>query len=62
MGPEVPVGDLESHSRSSVLRDAVRAEREELTKLRDEGRIGDGLHRTLERELDLSESRLSMTR
>ncbi len=60
-GPEVPVGDLETHSRSSILRDAVRAEREELTKLRNEGRIGDGLHRTLERELDLSESRLSMS-
>ncbi len=41
-----------------ILLDAVRSEREELLRLRDLGRIGDGVYRVLERELDLSESRL----
>jgi monovalent cation/hydrogen antiporter len=39
--------------------DTIRREREELNVLRANGRIGDSVHRTLERELDLSESRLS---
>ena len=38
--------------------ETVRHERRELIVLRDSGRIGDTTHRVLERELDLSESRL----
>ncbi len=39
--------------------DAIRREREELNLLRANGRIGDNVHHNLERELDLSESRLT---
>jgi CPA1 family monovalent cation:H+ antiporter len=42
-----------------VLLDTIRREREELNLLRSTGRIGDNVHRTLQRELDLSESRLA---
>jgi len=42
-----------------VLLDTIRREREQLNLLRSTGRIGDSVHRTLERELDLSESRLA---
>jgi monovalent cation/hydrogen antiporter len=42
-----------------LLLDTIRREREELNLLRATGRIGDGVHRNLERELDLSESRLA---
>ena len=38
----------------------VQREREELLMLRNSGRIGDAVRRTLERELDLSESRLAL--
>ncbi len=41
-----------------LLYDLVTVERATLNRMRDEGSIADGLHRTLERELDLSESRL----
>ena len=41
-----------------ILQDTTAVEREALLHLRDEGRIGDQLHRTLERELDLNQSRL----
>jgi len=41
-----------------LLLDTVRRQRDELNTLRENGRIGDGVHRSLERELDLSESRL----
>jgi len=41
-----------------LLLDTVRRQRDELNTLRANGRIGDGVHRSLERELDLSESRL----
>lgn len=43
----------------SVLLDTIRRERAELNVLRANGRIGDGLYRSLEHELDLSESRLA---
>jgi monovalent cation/hydrogen antiporter len=39
--------------------ETIRREREELNLLRANGRIGDNVHRRLERELDLSESRLT---
>jgi Na+/H+ antiporter len=42
-----------------ALLEIVRREREELNLLRANGRIGDNVHRTLEHELDLSESRLA---
>ena len=41
-----------------LMLDTIRRERQELNLLRASGRIGDGLHRSLERELDLSESQL----
>jgi CPA1 family monovalent cation:H+ antiporter len=44
---------------AQLLLDTIRREREELNLLRADGRIGDSIHRTLERELDLSESRLN---
>jgi CPA1 family monovalent cation:H+ antiporter len=44
---------------AGVMLDTIRRERDELNSLRASGRIGDSVHRTLERELDLSESRLA---
>ncbi len=57
-GPGQPATDRHARSVSKVLRGTVTAEREELIRLRDSGRIGDAVRRRLERELDLSESRL----
>jgi Na+/H+ antiporter len=42
-----------------ILLDTIRRERQELNLLRTTGRIGDSVHRLLEHELDLSESRLA---
>ncbi len=42
-----------------LMLDTVRRQRDELNSLRETGRIGDSVHRNLERELDLSESRLA---
>lgn len=53
--PAAPRGLTINH----VLLEIVRREREELNLLRANGRIGDSVHRTLEHELDLTESRLS---
>ena len=60
-GPDqgVPENDLHSLTMNHVLLDTIRREREELNLLRANGRIGDSVHRNLERELDLSESRLT---
>lgn len=41
---------------------AVRAERRAIIRLRDEGRISDDVLRTMERELDLEESRYQVAR
>ena len=49
----------ETLTLNQVLLETIRREREELNSLRESGRIGDGVHRSLERELDLSESRLA---
>lgn len=57
--PGIPEQDLEARTRTNLLRETVQVERDRLTELRDAGQISDTLHRTLERELDLSESRLS---
>lgn len=60
-GPTGSVPDENSNSLTSgrLLLETIRREREELNLLLGNGRIGDTVHRTLERELDLSESRLS---
>lgn len=60
-GPDgsVPPQDDGSLTTGQVLLETIRRERDELHQLRENGRIGDGLHRSLERELDLSESRLA---
>ena len=49
----------ESLTMERLLLETIRREREELNSLRESGRIGDNVHRNLERELDLSESRLA---
>ncbi len=43
--------------RIALLRNLAAVERQTLLKLRDEGIIGDDVQRTIERELDLSETR-----
>jgi len=48
----------DSVTMGQLLLDTVRRQRDELNMLRESGRVGDSVHRTLERELDLSESRL----
>jgi CPA1 family monovalent cation:H+ antiporter len=59
-GPDgsLPEAPKEGITLESVLLDTIRRERAELSTLRANGRIGDSLYRTLEHELDLSESRL----
>jgi hypothetical protein len=49
-----PVCDTDA----KVRREALHAERRMLVKLRDDGVIGDDIHRQIERELDLEESTL----
>jgi hypothetical protein len=39
-----------------LLLETIRRQREELNLLRSNGRIGDNVHRNLERELDLKEA------
>ena len=56
---EKPGGKQGALTLSTLRLETVRRERRELNLLRSSGRIGDVTHRTLERELDLSESRLS---
>lgn len=53
-----PTENKNTRSARHVLLEGVQSEREELIRLRNLGRIGDGIYRTLEHELDLSESRL----
>lgn len=57
-----PRAEATEQQRAHMLRElqleAVRHERKQLIALRNSGRIGDSTHRVLERELDLSESRL----
>ena len=59
-----PTGDVPEQvtvglTTGQLLLDTIRREREELNLLRSNGRIGDSVHRSLERELDLGESRLA---
>jgi CPA1 family monovalent cation:H+ antiporter len=60
-GPDgsVPEQDPVGLTRRELLLETIRRERDELNLLRANGRIADGVHRILERELDLSESRLA---
>ena len=44
---------------AAIMLDTIRRERQQLNALRETGRIADSVHHTLERELDLSESRLA---
>ncbi len=54
--------DGDSYSRlRSILEGALQAERRTLIGLRDEGRIGDDVLRSMERQLDLAESRYRET-
>ena len=55
----LPQQDQETVTMSQVMLDTIRRERDELNALRENGRIGDTVHRSLQRELDLSESRLA---
>jgi Na+/H+ antiporter len=59
-GPDgsMPAEPSAGMTMAGVLLDTIRRERQQLNILRETGRIGDSVHRTLERELDLSESRL----
>jgi CPA1 family monovalent cation:H+ antiporter len=54
-GQKAPQGLTMNH----LLLETLRREREELNLLQANGRIGDSVHRILERELDLGESRLA---
>jgi Na+/H+ antiporter len=59
-GNEPAVDGLDGHSYATLRRiaaGALQAERRSLIELRDEGQIGDDVVRTLEREMDLAESR-----
>jgi Na+/H+ antiporter len=54
--------DAEDHAQiESISRELLRLERETALRLRNEGRINDEVLRQLERELDLSETRLDTT-
>jgi monovalent cation/hydrogen antiporter len=57
-GEASPLAD-NGMTMEGLLLDTVRRQRDELNSLRENGRIGDAVHRNLERELDLSESRLA---
>ncbi|WP_047497707.1 Na+/H+ antiporter [Terriglobus sp. TAA 43] len=57
-GPGVPAQDLHARSMQTILAETYRTERQELIALRDQGRVDESVYRTLERELDLDESRL----
>ena len=58
MAADAPSPEGEETIPSLMLK-TVQHERAELNLLRSQGRIGDSTHRLLERELDLSESRMS---
>jgi Na+/H+ antiporter len=56
---EEPIRNLVDHaSRQEAILAVLQVEREALIRLRDEGRIDDEVMRTLQRELDLTESRM----
>jgi CPA1 family monovalent cation:H+ antiporter len=51
-------GLIDQSRRSDAILAALQVEREVLIELRNEGRIDDEVLRTLQRELDLAESRV----
>ena len=60
--PDASPGEISDHERHAELSlEALRVERETAIQLRNEGRINDTVLRRIERELDLSESRLINT-
>jgi CPA1 family monovalent cation:H+ antiporter len=60
---DVSPGQVAGHDRHLELSlEALRVERETAVGLRDEGRINDDVLRRIERELDLSESRITTVR
>jgi monovalent cation/hydrogen antiporter len=56
-GNEAGAAEHDRHTELSL--EALRVERETVIRLRDEGRINDEVLRRIERELDLSESRIA---
>ena len=58
-GEAAPAERESNITMERLMLDTVRRQRDELNSLRENGRIGDTVHRNLERELDLSESRLA---
>ena len=58
-GPGVPAEDRHARTMANVVFETVRIEREELLQLRDAGRLDEAIYRTLQRELDLTETRFS---
>jgi CPA1 family monovalent cation:H+ antiporter len=60
-GPDRSAAENNLHrlTLNHLYLETIRRERDELNLLRANGRIGDTVHRNLERELDLSESRLN---
>ena len=58
-GPGMPAEDRHARTMANVILETVRIEREELLQLRDAGRMDESVYRTLQRELDLSESRFA---
>lgn len=57
-GLNVPDSLVDAEFRQEIMLESVRIERTELIELRDNGRIGDAVFRSIERELDLHESKL----
>ena len=58
-GPGVPAEDRHARTMANVIFETVRVEREELLQLRDAGRLDETIYRTLQRELDLTETRFA---
>ena len=59
-GTQEDIADHDRHFELSL--EALRVERETAIRLRDEGRINDEVLRRIERELDLTESRIATDR
>ena len=57
-GPGVPAQDQHARSMQTIMVETLKAEREQLIELRNSGRVDESIYRTLERELDLGQSRL----
>ena len=58
-GPGIPAEDRHARTMANVILETIRVEREELLQLRDAGRMDESVYRTLQRELDLGESRFA---